>query len=302
MVAQGSAVDIEVSLGTPVPDLTGLNETGAQTALAAVGLVLGTVTAGHDPDVGLEDLIVSQSIVAGANVNPGTSVDIVISLGPALVDLFATPEIDTQRIAFMTAFVLGSDFDGDGLPEDYALALVDHVVLFGTGTDLQDATLNAFDENLVTLKGEADTASIAPYIELLAVLMSLSQEMRDALLDVVLPAALIDLTGTYTFVACDTLGNCEAVTLADTLDNIPYASGGDPDNNDSKNQEIFDNCVGCSEDEFAEQALAALGATNVSAPGGGGGVIFSHPRRPRGEGREGIGGPRSSSVRFPGFF
>ena len=286
VVAQGFAVDIEVSLGTPVPDLTGLNEAGAQTALVSAGLALGVVAAGHDPDVDLEDFIVGQSIVPGANVNPGTSVDIVISLGPALVDLFATPEIDTQLAAFAAAHFLGPDFDGDGLPEDYALALVDHVVLFGTETDLRDATLNAYDENLVTLKGEADAASVAPYFELLAVLMSLSQEMQDALLDPttgILPDAGINLTGTYTFVACDTLGNCQpdpmvltlgpeiAVALAGAMDNVPYASGGDPDNNGSFNQDIFDTCGSCTADKFAALALVDLGASSVGAPGGGSG-------------------------------
>ncbi|MCH7959413.1 MAG: PASTA domain-containing protein [Candidatus Hydrogenedentes bacterium] len=271
VVAQGSAVDIEVSLGAQVPDLTGLDEAGAKTALNSAGLALGTTTAAHDPVVA-RDLILVQSIGAGVNVDPGTPVDVVISLGPVLSDLFTADTIDAQLAAFIAAHGPGPYFSGDLLPVAYTLALVERVVMLGTGTDLQAATLDAYAQNLGTLMDEADAGTVAStgYFELLAILMMVSPEMQDALQNVLLPAVPIDLTEIYAFVACDTLGNCEAVTLSDTLTNIPYASGGDPDNNGSFNQDIFDTC-GCAPDEFAALALVDLGASSVSAPGGGGG-------------------------------
>jgi len=65
-----------------VPDLTGMTQAEAILALAAVMLPLGDVTTTNDPLVPIEQIISSDPIAA-AEVDPGTAVSIVISLGPA---------------------------------------------------------------------------------------------------------------------------------------------------------------------------------------------------------------------------
>ncbi|HPO17245.1 MAG TPA: PASTA domain-containing protein [Candidatus Hydrogenedentes bacterium] len=81
VVAYGSAVDITVSLGicyVSVPDLSGLTEAEAQTALEGVNLTLGTVSQEYSETVPLGQVI-SQNPVYGLVVLCGTPVDIVIS-------------------------------------------------------------------------------------------------------------------------------------------------------------------------------------------------------------------------------
>ncbi len=86
-VAPGSAVAIEVSLGTsvpgasvPVPDVAGLSQANAETAIVGAGLVLGTVTTANSTTMPTGDVI-SQSPGAGTNAVPGSAVGIEVSLG-----------------------------------------------------------------------------------------------------------------------------------------------------------------------------------------------------------------------------
>lgn len=67
-----------------VPDITGLSQEDAETALVAEGLVLGAVTEANSDTVAA-GLVISQNPAAGANVASGSSVDIVASLGAAVV-------------------------------------------------------------------------------------------------------------------------------------------------------------------------------------------------------------------------
>ena len=87
MVAPGSAVNLVVSLGpaptdtVTVPDVTGAERGAAESALVAAGLVLGTVTETYSDTVPA-GRVISQSPVAGLEVPNGTTVTLVISLGP----------------------------------------------------------------------------------------------------------------------------------------------------------------------------------------------------------------------------
>jgi len=58
----------EAGVGIAVPDLNGLTEANAETALLAVGLVKGTVTGSGNVD--------TQDPVAGTSVALGTAVDL----------------------------------------------------------------------------------------------------------------------------------------------------------------------------------------------------------------------------------
>lgn len=67
-----------------VPNIVGLAQAAADSALVAVGLVSGTVTQANDPGVPVGDVI-SQNPVVGTLVNVGSAVDYVVSLGPVMV-------------------------------------------------------------------------------------------------------------------------------------------------------------------------------------------------------------------------
>lgn len=83
-VAAGSKVTIVVSQGkesVTVPELKNNTEAEARKALEDVGLQVGTVSTDYSDTVE-EGKVISQSEIAGKTVYSGTSVDIVISLGP----------------------------------------------------------------------------------------------------------------------------------------------------------------------------------------------------------------------------
>ena len=85
--ASGATVTIGISKGAEnakikVPDVMGKGEEEAMSLLVEAGLQLGTVTEVNNEDPALAGLVCYQSYSVGAYVEPGTAVDIHISLGP----------------------------------------------------------------------------------------------------------------------------------------------------------------------------------------------------------------------------
>ncbi|MDR4461199.1 MAG: PASTA domain-containing protein [Nitrospirales bacterium] len=80
-VNPGSAVALVVSLGTTVPDVMGLTQSNAETALSAAGLTVGIVTTANSETVP-SGIVISQTPAAGIKVTPGSAVALVISSGP----------------------------------------------------------------------------------------------------------------------------------------------------------------------------------------------------------------------------
>ena len=84
LVAPGTAVALVVSSGpppVPVPNVVGLTQSAASTALTAATLTTGAVTQATSPTVPAGSVI-SQNPVAGTLVAPGTAVTLVVSSGP----------------------------------------------------------------------------------------------------------------------------------------------------------------------------------------------------------------------------
>ena len=86
--ASGAIVTICISKGAEnakvkVPDVMGKGEEEAMSLLVEAGLQLGAVTEVNNEDPALAGLVCYQSYSVGAYVEPGTAVDIHISLGPA---------------------------------------------------------------------------------------------------------------------------------------------------------------------------------------------------------------------------
>jgi serine/threonine-protein kinase len=85
----------------PVPDLTGLTVSEAQTALDAApgNLHIGSQTSGPSADIPIGH-IVSQNPLPAAEVTKGTFVDVVISTGPQLVTV---PDVVTDCLTVAQA-------------------------------------------------------------------------------------------------------------------------------------------------------------------------------------------------------
>jgi beta-lactam-binding protein with PASTA domain len=63
-----------------VPNVVGLTQANAEAAIVAAGLVVGTVTTAYDALV-LAGNVISQNPAGGGSAQPGTAVDLVVSLG-----------------------------------------------------------------------------------------------------------------------------------------------------------------------------------------------------------------------------
>ncbi len=79
-VPPGSAVTLVVSLGAKVPNVVGLTQAAAETAITGAGLTVGAVTTATSTTLPA-GTVISQSPVAESNVAPGTAVTLVVSLG-----------------------------------------------------------------------------------------------------------------------------------------------------------------------------------------------------------------------------
>jgi hypothetical protein len=86
-------------------------------------------------------------------------------------------EFDSYRSQFLDS---AQDIDADGLPEEFALALVSAACSLLDGNSLRDATMNAFDINLATLSGEDDFVQVESFQNAIAALLLISQDTQNA--------------------------------------------------------------------------------------------------------------------------
>jgi hypothetical protein len=83
-LAEGSAVNLVISLGpvmVNVPNVVGLAQAAAESAITAINLAVGIITTANSNTIPVGNVI-SQNPAGGASVAEGTSIDLVISLGP----------------------------------------------------------------------------------------------------------------------------------------------------------------------------------------------------------------------------
>jgi beta-lactam-binding protein with PASTA domain/Ca2+-binding RTX toxin-like protein len=81
-VPVGTAVNLVVSTGVTAPNVVGLTQAAATTAITGAGLVVGTITLQASATVP-EGSVISQSPTAGTAVTAGSAVNLVVSIGPA---------------------------------------------------------------------------------------------------------------------------------------------------------------------------------------------------------------------------
>ena len=96
---------------TTVPSVTGQSPSSAETDIIAAGLSVGAVTTGNSDTVAVGDVI-SQDPVASAQVAPGTAVDLVVSIGPALTgyEAWAVDEsVNSSNLVNLLEYALDGD-------------------------------------------------------------------------------------------------------------------------------------------------------------------------------------------------
>ncbi len=113
-VPQGTMVSIVASSGATVavvPDVVNLQQTAAESAITAAGLALGTVTQASHATVP-EGAVISQMPLGGANAPPGSTVSLVVSVGPPVPtevpNVVGQPRADAQQALIAAGFAIGT--------------------------------------------------------------------------------------------------------------------------------------------------------------------------------------------------
>jgi beta-lactam-binding protein with PASTA domain/lysophospholipase L1-like esterase len=110
-VTSGSTVDLVVSLGpvqVTVPDVVASTQASAEAVIVAANLIVGAVTFQNDLVVPMGD-VVSQNPVAGADVDAGSSVDLAVSLGPAMVPgAVGMTQVNAEAAILAANLIIGS--------------------------------------------------------------------------------------------------------------------------------------------------------------------------------------------------
>lgn len=108
-VSTGTAVNLVISTGArpTVPDLRGKTQSEATTALTAVNLMLGAVTEDYSTTVPI-GRIISHNPVAGLQVNAGSAVAIVISIGVPPIEINDVTEL--QKIGYDAAYPINGNY------------------------------------------------------------------------------------------------------------------------------------------------------------------------------------------------
>ncbi len=166
-------------------------------------------------------------------------------------------EVDAALDAFHTAFGVESsgdtDLAGEGLPDRYAIALVDHGACPGDDAALAAATESAYAANLDAL------APLDDHVSMVAALALTSDAMSAALRDLLSDAGY-DVTGLV----------FEVVELATKqVSNQPYSADGDIDGDDVTNETEFNNVRAAAGGvaEFLAAATDPASDGTVATPG-----------------------------------
>ncbi len=94
-VASGTAVNLTVSQGpqtVTIPNVVGMTQANANSALTSAGLVTGTITQAYSSTVASGN-VMSQSPMAGASSLAGTAVNLTVSLGPQPTRYTTVPNV-----------------------------------------------------------------------------------------------------------------------------------------------------------------------------------------------------------------
>ena len=163
-VALGTSIDLLISLGPPVsppvtvPNVVGATQAAAASALTAAGLSVGTVNTQNSSTIAAGDVI-SESPAAGASVNSGSSVNLVISLGPAPISCVYVYDtlnrLTDVECADGTGVQYTYDAVGNVTSETYYNGSFPITVVSGTGGTVSPSSTNV-------VNGGSQTFTITP--------------------------------------------------------------------------------------------------------------------------------------------
>jgi beta-lactam-binding protein with PASTA domain len=105
-VVPGSPVDLVVS-GVAAPNVTGLTQPAAQTALVNAGLTVGTVTTANSVTVSI-GTVISQNPLAGTILPPGSAVALVVSLGANVPNVVGSTQAAAQTAITSAGLTIGT--------------------------------------------------------------------------------------------------------------------------------------------------------------------------------------------------
>jgi hypothetical protein len=180
-------------------------------------------------------------------------------------------EFDALKIRFDVSDI---DFDADGFPEFYALALVTATCSLDAFFDIATATAAAFDINSIAFENEERFAELAEYRYALAALMLVSQDTQAAV-RATLSANGIELSNSYEAVTgIDGAFMPSAITgkslsekylvfdVTTKAENEPYSASGDFDGDGASNLDEYIDVIvngGGSLEDFISAATGAEG-------------------------------------------
>lgn len=128
----GSAVTIKISQGAEdhkvrVPNLIGISEMDAMASITENGLIVGSVTEVNNEDAALNGLVCYQSYSVGSYVDPGTAIDLQVSIGPKQATYSFSGNIEAPSTAEDPEY-------RDGLSVTVTIDTEDGVQLLNTNT------------------------------------------------------------------------------------------------------------------------------------------------------------------------
>lgn len=130
MVKKGSKIKVQISVGlekTKVPDITGKNLEDAKKLLEDVNLELGNQDT-KNSDTVEKGLIIEQRIKKGEEVEPGTAIDVVVSLGPS-AKLTSVPSLVGRTLQEAQKKLLESGLITGEITYGYDSKYIDGVVI-----------------------------------------------------------------------------------------------------------------------------------------------------------------------------
>ena len=174
-----------------------------------------------------------------------------------------------------------SDMDGDGLSDEASLALLDEVACNDRSDPaMREATLNAYNKNLLALADEVDGELIGEYWDIIALLMAASASFQAPIIEGLAaddPAVILE--GTYTAVTCDG-SSCspdENLRVTRSTDE-PYSATGDLDADGVDNLTEYDSVMAqggvLSDFVIAATTNTLDGTEPIRTPGGPSGGCF----------------------------
>jgi hypothetical protein len=182
------------------------------------------------------------------------------------------PEAARDQYAALTAdFSLDPDLDADGIPDDAMLELIIQFSCQSIDNKVLDATALAYDENYRRLESEPGFATLEPYRDALAALLTMNASMQTALKSV--PGLPITLS--YAIPGCSEKDRCLPAFGTGAAEFIPnpgevfdelFIAEGDPDFDTFTNGTEYSNitAIGGSISDFA------ISATSPELDGTGG--------------------------------